>query len=269
MIAPDLSGPIHLSSAEIASWVGAFLFPLFRVGALLMTAPLIGTRVVPVRVRMGLTVAVTLLIAPTLPPQPPLEPMSAETALILFHQILIGTSMGFILRLVFTAVELGGQMVGQLMGLGFASLVDPQNGVPVPIVSQFYSLLVTLVYLSLEGHLLAIEALANSFRSLPIGSTGPAPETWWDITVWASVIFRGSLLIALPAVGALLLVNITFAVITRAAPALNIFAIGFPITLGLGLLIITYTLPTLAGQMQQLLRAAFEMIEGFPVPTHQ
>ncbi|CAK0765641.1 Flagellar biosynthetic protein FliR [Gammaproteobacteria bacterium] len=258
-----------LSDDQIASWVEAVFLPLFRVASLLMTAPVMGTKTIPARVRIGFAVVITAVIVPTLPPPQPINPLSLDAILSVLNQVLIGSAMGFTLRLVFAAVELGGQMVGQLMGLGFASLLDPQNGVPVPIVSQFYSLLVTLVYLSLNGHLLSLEALAESFRSLPIGVIGPAPETWWDVTVWAGVILRGGLLIALPAVGVLMLINLSFAVVTRAAPALNIFSVGFPITLGVGILIIIYTLPILAGQMDGLLQASLEVVHGLPIPTRK
>lgn len=259
---------LELSDNNIVSWVEAGLFPLFRVASMLMAAPMLGTKAVPARIRLVFSLLITFVIVPTLPLPPPVQPLSAETALIILNQILIGSAMGFTLRLIFAATELGGQMIGQLMGLGFASLLDPQNGVPVPIVSQFYSLMVTLIYLALDAHLLTLQALIESFHSLPVVSTAPAPETWWDVTVWAGIIIRGGILIALPAVGVLTLINLSFAVATRAAPALNIFAVGFPITLGAGLLIIIYTLPILVNQIEILLRAAFEIVRGLPIPAH-
>lgn len=262
---PPLTGAIDLSTEQVITWVNAVLLPFFRVGALMMTAPLLGTRAIPIRIRMAFTILVTSVIAPTLPPLPPLDPLSPEMVLTIFNQILVGVAMGFTLKLVFTTVELGGQIGGQLMGLGFASLMDPQNGVPVPIVSQFYNLLVTLLYLVLNGHLFALEALAESFRTLPIGPIGPVPETWWDVTIWGGILFHGALLIALPAIGALLLVNVIFAVATRATPAFNVFAIGFPITLGLGLFLIIETLPILVEQVGHLLRDAFEVVRGLPM----
>ncbi|CAK0749546.1 Flagellar biosynthetic protein FliR [Gammaproteobacteria bacterium] len=260
---------LDLSDTQIFSWVTAAFLPLFRVASLFMTSPMLGTKTVPARVRMALAVAVTAVIVPTLPPPPPLDPLSLEAAFSVLNQVLIGSAMGFTLRLVFAAAELGGQMVGQLMGLGFASLMDPQNGVPVPIVSQFYSLVVTLIYLSTDGHLLSLDALAESFRSLPVGPLGPAPETWWDVTVWAGIILRGGLLIALPAVGILMLINLAFAVSTRAAPALNIFSVGFPVTLGAGFFVMMYTLSILIGQTESLLHSTFEVVRGLSVAVRK
>ncbi len=253
------------SNDQIISWLDTLILPLFRVASLLMTAPAFSTQTVPPRLRMAFALAVTALIVPTLPPTPPLDPFSVDAALGVFNQVLIGSAMGFTLRLIFAAVELGGQMVGQLMGLGFAALIDPQNGMSVPIVSQFYNLIVTLIYLSLDGHLMSLNALAESFRGLPVGVIGPATVTWWDVTVWAGVILRGGLLIALPMVGVLTLVNISFAVATRAAPAINIFSVGFPITLGVGVLIMIYNLPILSGQVDGLMRAALDVVQGMAV----
>lgn len=258
---------LDLSGNQIVVWVESALLPLFRVASLLMAAPILGTKAVPARVRIAFAVVITAIIIPNLPLPPPMDPLSLDAALSVLNQVLIGSAMGFTMRLIFSAVELGGQMIGQLMGLGFASLIDPQNGIPVPIVSQFYSLIVTLIYLSLNGHLIFLEVLVDSFKTLPVGPIGPAPETWWDVAVWSGIILRGGLLIALPAVGVLMLVNLSFAVATRAAPALNIFAIGFPITLGAGLFVIMYTLPILTVQMESLLHAAFEVVRGLPIPT--
>ena len=257
-----------LNDGQVVSWVESFMLPLFRVASLIMTAPVFGTQTVPPRIRIVFSIALTAVILPTLPPAPPVDPLTLDGALSIFDQVLIGSAMGFTLRLIFVAVDLGGQMAGQLMGLGFASLIDPQNGVSVPIVSQFYNLLVTFLYLSLDGHLMSLDALAESFRSLPIGAAAPAPETWWDVTVWAGFILRGGLLIALPMIGVMTLINISFAVATRAAPALNIFSVGFPITLGAGLLVIIYTLPTLIEQAESLLRATLDVVHGLAVLPH-
>ncbi len=254
--------PLVLSNDQIVSWVEALILPLARVASLVITAPVFGTQTVPKKIRIVFAFALTLVIVPTLPPPPPVDPLSVDGLIAVFNQVIIGSAMGFTLRLIFVAVELGGQMVGQLMGLGFASLIDPQNGMSVPIVAQLYTFLVTLVYLSLDGHLMSLAALADSFRSLPVGPLGPAPETWWDVAVWAGIILRGGLLIALPMIGVLTLINLAFAVATRAAPALNIFSVGFPITLGAGLLIVIYTLPILADQMGHLMRAAFDVVHS-------
>lgn len=248
---------MHFSSAEIAAWVGTFLWPLTRVAALMSVAPVLGSRTLPRRIRVMVALALTWTILPFVPPTPILEPLSPSGLLVVIQQVLIGLSMGFLLRLVFGALELGGQMIATQMGLGFASLVDPQNGAQSPLLSQFYTLLGTLIFLGLNGHLLLIQMLADSFQTLPVAPTAVDRDLLWTLVTWASRMFAGAVLIALPAIASLLMVNLAFGVMTRAAPQLNIFAVGFPITLVLGLLILLYSLPILLHQLNDLFAEAF------------
>lgn len=251
---------MHFSSAEITAWVGAFLWPLTRVAALVSVAPVLGSRILPARIRLMVALALTWAILPFAPPAPAVEPFSPVGLLIVAQQVLIGLSLGFLLRLVFGALELGGQMVATQMGLSFASLVDPQSGAQSPLLSQFYTLLGTLVFLSLNGHLLLIRLLVESFAALPLAATGADRDLLWTLVAWAGRMFGWAVLISLPAMASLLVVNLAFGVMTRAAPQLNIFAVGFPITLVLGLLILLYSLPTLLYQLDGLFTEAFHHI---------
>lgn len=251
---------MHVSSAEIAAWVGAFLWPLTRVSALLMVAPVFGSQIVPRRIRLMTALALTWAILPFAPPMPAVEPLSPTGLLVTAQQVLIGLSMGFILRLVFGALDLGGQVIAMQMGLSFASLADPQNGLQSPLLSQLYALLGTLIFLALNGHLLLIRLLVDSFTVLPVAPTGADRDWLWVLVTWANQMFAGAVLVALPAITSLLVVNLAFGVMVRAAPQLNIFAVGFPITLVLGLLIILYSLPTLLYQLDHLFAEAFRSI---------
>lgn len=206
------------------------------------------------------TLALTWAILPFVPPMPVVEPLSPEGLLVTVQQVLIGLSMGFILRLVFGALELGGQVIAMQVGLSFASLADPQNGAQSPLLSQFYTLLGTLIFLALNGHLLLIQLLVDSFTVLPVTPTGIDRDWLWVLVNWGSQMFAGAVLVALPAIAALLVVNLAFGVMVRAAPQLNIFAVGFPITLVLGLLIILYSLPTLLYQLDHMFADAFRTI---------
>jgi flagellar biosynthetic protein FliR len=171
--------------------------------------------------------------------------------------VVIGVAMGFILQMVFGALVVGGQAIATSMGLGFAATIDPQNGVQVPVISQFFLILATLVFLALNGHLVLIETIVESFYLWPIGS-GPLPENLAMHTVtWIAEVFKGALLIALPAVAAILLVNLAFGVMTRAAPQINIFAVGFPITIIAGFIMIMLSLPVFLPQFAALLEAGF------------
>lgn len=250
-----------LTSAEITVWVNAFLWTLVRIGALLSVAPGFGHRGLPRRIRLVLTLAIAWAVLPFIPPVPSVDPISPSGLLVTAQQVLIGVAMGFLLRLVFGALEVGGQLIAMQMGLGFATLIDPQSSNPIPLVSSFYNLLGTLVFLSLNGHLAVLRMLIESFQLIPISAEGLLPENLWTLVNWASHLFAGAVLIALPAVASLLVVNLAFGVMTRAAPQLNIFAVGFPVTLMMGLLVIFFSLPTLLPQLQRLLENALQTAE--------
>jgi len=173
--------------------------------------------------------------------------------------------MGFVLQLVFGALVIAGQSIAMSMGLGFASAVDPQNGVQVPVVSQYFLILATLAFLALNGHLVLIATLVESFHSYPV-AVNPWPENLaWHIVLWASNMFKGALLIALPALASILLVNLSFGVLTRTAPQLNIFAVGFPITILSGFIVVLLSLPGLLPKLSSLLEDAFSLMRNMLV----
>ena len=208
----------------------------------------------------GRILAVTAVVAPVLPAVPTIDPLSLPAVGIIVQQLVIGVAMGFALQLVFAAVTTGGQVIAMQMGLGFASMVDPQNGLQLPVLSQFYMLLVTLLFLGFDGHLVLIQMLVESFRNMPIAADGLTRNGLWSIVSWGSDMFAGAVWLALPAVAALLVVNIAFGVMARAAPQLNIFAIGFPVTLIMGFVVIMFTLPTVVPQFTHLLNSGFRLI---------
>jgi flagellar biosynthetic protein FliR len=243
---------MHLTGAEISAWIGSFLWPFFRIGAMLTAAPIFGTRLVPPRVRLGIALALTVVIAPLLPAVPQADPLTTTGVVLIVQQILIGLALGFVLRLVFGVLELVGEAIAQLMGLGFASMVDPQNGVSLPILGQFYTLLATLVFLAFNGHLMWIETLSESFRVVPIGSDGLTGQGAWLIVGFASNMFSWAVRMALPVMAALLVVNLSFGVLTRAAPQLNIFSVGFPAALLLGFILVTITVPGVLNKFMPL-----------------
>jgi flagellar biosynthetic protein FliR len=162
--------------------------------------------------------------------------------------------------MVFGALVFGGQVAAYSMGLGFASMVDPQNGVQVPVLAQYYLILATLLFLSSNGHLLMIELLADSFHSLPVGTEGIGRNDLWELVAWGSRLFAGGLLIALPIMGAMLLVNMGMGVVMRAAPQLNIFSVGFPVTMLMGFALMWVTLPNVMNVFNELLAEAFQLV---------
>lgn len=248
-----------ITSAELTSWVGSYMWPLFRVAAMLAVIPVIGNRMLSIRIRLIAALAITMVIAPLLPSSPAVEPLSATGLLVTVQQVLIGTAMGFILSMIFAAFVHGGQIIAMQMGLGFASMVDPANGVQVPVISQFYIITVTLLFLAVNAHLMVVQVLVDSFRILPVAPIGMTQEGLQQVAAWAGHMFSSAVLIALPAVACLLIVNLAFGVIVRAAPQLNIFAVGFPVTMLLGFIVILLTLPSVVPQFNTLLNDGFGM----------
>ncbi len=248
------------TAAEITAWIGSLLWPFFRIGAMVMSAPITGSQTVPIRVKLFVTLVLTLAIAPQLSPVPQFDPFSPMTLLLIIQQVLIGVAMGTALQLVFAAIVTGGQIIAYQMGLGFASMVDPQSGVTVPVVSQIYLLATSLLYLVFNGHLVLIEVVAESFTSMPIAPDGLTRDGIWQLVSWGSELFAGAVLISIPVVAAILVVNIAFGVMARAAPQLNIFAVGFPVTLTLGFLAMMFTFPSLLPQTDNLVQDVFVLI---------
>ncbi len=250
---------MDLSTAQLSVWLGSFFWPFTRIGAMLTAMPLFGSRLLPVRIRLVIAVGLTVVLIPVIPPVPALDPLSPDGVMTMAQQLLIGFAMGFTLQLVLDAVSLGGQAMAMGMGLGFASMVDPQNGVQVPVLSQFLLIMATLLFLSLNGHLVALQILADSFRVLPIGPHGVSAASVQAVIRWSSQMWVGAVLIALPVMVSIMMVNIGFGVMMRAAPQLNIFAVGFPVTMLVGFALIMVTLPTISDNIRQLFMQSFDV----------
>ncbi len=251
---------LSLTTDQIALWLGSFFWPFVRISSMMMAAPVFGARMMPVRIRIILAMTISVLTVPLLPPVPAVDPISFAAAGILFQQVLIGVATGLIIQMVFQSLVIAGESIANGMGLGFARMVDPANGVQVPVISQFFVVLATLLFVILNGHLLLIKLMIRSFEILPIGESGLSLLALKTVVNWGSQMFIGGLMVALPAVTALMVVNISMGVITRAAPQLNIFAVGFPLMILLGFVFIAATLPSVFAQFTQLLMDSFEYI---------
>lgn len=246
--------------AQIETWIASAFWPFVRIGACLMVAPMFGATYVPPRIRIVLAVALTVVILPLIPRPLGLTLLSADGLITTAQQVVIGIAMGFALQLMFDALTLGGQLLANGMGLGFAFNIDPLRGVTTPSLGQLYTLLGTLTFLALNGHIALIETLAASFHGLPIGPTGLAPEALRALANWGTVMLLGALRIALPGMTALLVINLGFGVTSRAAPSLNLFAVGFPITLVFGLFVVLLGLPTMQSGLIEMLGSAFQFV---------
>ncbi len=255
---------MEFSVNDVMRLVTSLMWPLLRVGSFVLASPVLGAKSIPVRTRIILALTIAWILAP-ITPAPEVNPVSAAGLLISLQQVALGLGMGFIFHMAFSTVVIAGQSIAMAMGLGFASAVDPQNGVQVPVVSQFYMILATLIFLALDGHLLLIQTIHHSFELLPVGGHWPS-ELAWKIVQWGSQMFINGLLIALPALASLLLVNLAFGVITRSAPQLNIFAVGFPITLLAGFALILLSLPSFLPLVSGAFESVFKLVPTLLVP---
>ncbi|MDA8260278.1 MAG: flagellar biosynthetic protein FliR, partial [Betaproteobacteria bacterium] len=249
---------ISLTDTQLNAWLISFIWPLTRILGLIMVAPVFGHRAVPGRVKIGLGIFIALIIAPALPPMPDVGLGSWHGLFILVQQLLIGVAIGFIMRVVFAAVEAAGEIVGLQMGLGFASFFDPQSAGQTLVLARFFNMLAVLVFLAVNAHLLLIGVLVDSFQTLPISTQPLSAAGFFNVAAFGSTVFAVGLQLALPLITILLMTNLALGILTRSAPQLNIFAIGFPITLGVGLIVLDLTLPFFAPQLEQMIQNGFD-----------
>lgn len=228
--------------STINDLIAGYLWPFFRISSMFMVMIVFGAASTPILVRLLLSVGITIAVAPTLPAMPPIELMSVKAIFVIAEQILIGVAIGLASLLLVQTFVLTGQIIGMQTGLGFASMVDPGSGQQTPVIGNFFLILTTMIFLSVNGHLLMIRMLVESFNTLPVSHSGIEVTSYFRLAQWGSYMFAASLSMAISAIVALLLINLSFGVMTRAAPQLNIFAIGFPVTMISGLIILWLTL---------------------------
>ncbi|MGH8145805.1 MAG: flagellar biosynthetic protein FliR [Rhodanobacteraceae bacterium] len=252
---------MNFEMAQLQSLIAALLWPLARVSGLMLTAPILGARTIPVRMRVGLALILALILMPLAPSPGHVDPLSIASLVTVMQQMVVGAAMGFALKLAFEALSFGGELVASSMGLSFAQTVDPQAGQSSPTLGQFYLLLATLIFLAMNGHLELISLLATGMQHASWQSTMPG-GTLWALLAFASHLFTGAVLVALPALASLLVVNLGFGAISRAAPAMNLFSIGFPISICLGFIAVWLGLRALPSAFDSLQHDAFELVRA-------
>lgn len=254
---------LELTEAQISQFIGSHVWPLMRIAAFLLAAPLFGAQIMPPRTRLALAVPFAILIAPVLPQIPPIELVSLSGFITTLQQVVIGAALGFTFQLLMQLFVVGGQAIAMNMGLGFAAMNDPANGVTVTVLSQFYLTLAILLILSINGHLILLELLAHSFVAFPIGPQGINQDQWMELARLGGWMFAGALVLALPIITALLVVNLAFGVMSRSAPQMNVFSVGFPITLVFGMFIIWFGLVNFLPQFQLRTNQLFQFVQNF------
>lgn len=244
---------ISITEAQLSAWYGAVFWPLVRVLALFSVAPLLSHRAIPARIKVALAFGVALVLMPNVSAPPLVDALSAAGLALLLQNVVIGVLIGFTVRIVFAALELAGEVIGLQTGLSFAGFFNPAMGVAQTAVSSFMSLLALLMFVAIDGHLMLIHALAESFRLFPL--TGAEfPLSFDRVARMGADVFALGLTIALPFIAVMMVVNIVLGVLARVAPQLNIFAVGFPLTILVGLGTLFLFLP----YIEAPLRAALE-----------
>jgi len=236
----------------VLAWIANYFWPFIRIAAMLMVMTVTGARFVPSRVRLYLSLAITFAAMPVIPDVNISVPLfSLGGFLITFNQIMIGIAMGMVTQFIIQTFVMLGQIIGMQSSLGFASMVDPANGQSTPLLGQLFMFLATLFFLVSDGHLKLIQLVVFSFKTLPIGSGGLQASDYREMATWLSMIFKVALNMSLSGIIALLTINLSFGVMTRAAPQLNIFSLGFAFALLIGLLICWYLISGLYTHYEQ------------------
>jgi flagellar biosynthetic protein FliR len=251
-----------LALDALAAAYHGLLWPLLRTTSFAVIAPVLGARNVPARARLTVALALAILLAAVLPAPPDLVVFSAPWWLTVLQQVVVGLCIGFVFLFAFEAVALGAEAISAASGLSFAQVTDPLRGTNSGVLAGFMTVIVMLIFLAMDGHLRLVDALATSFLLFPVGEALPGPD---QLMVWmrfSAIIFTGAAQVALPVLTALLAANLALGLVSRAAPALNLFAIGFPATLLLVLLAMWAWLPALTAPLGELFEASFHMASG-------
>lgn len=243
---------LSFSDADLQLLFATYMWPFMRCMAMVQTAPVFGHRAIPQRVKIALAFMLAVIIGPAIPVNSVIDPFSGAGILMVMQQFVVGAAIGFGLRVVFAAFELAGDLIGLQMGLGFAAFLDPQRNSPSPVLSTFLMLTATLVFMMNDGHLTLIVTLVESFNTIPVGPSPLAAIDWMRMAMLGSLVFSSGVQIALPVLGSVLALNIALGFISRSAPQLSIFNIGFAITLLAGMLALWVTLGAMAGPIARI-----------------
>ncbi len=248
-----------MQAALIIDYLSQFMWPFARITGLLLIAPLIGSSYIPVYIKILVATAITIFVLPLIKTPVNIDPLAAEGVLLLMQQIMIGLIIGLILQVAFSAITIAGENIALTMGLGFASMTDPANGVTIPVVSQLMTVFASLYFLALDGHIALIRLILDSFMMQPIDSLLSLSSAM-AVAEWGGRMFIGALLVSIPAVTALLVVNIAMGLMTRVSPQMNIFSVGFPLTMLLGFVFIAITTPMALRIFQNLVEQSIEFV---------
>lgn len=253
---------ITFTEAQLMAWVSPVFWPFLRILAVFSAAPIFSARSVPMRTRVALAFLIAVCAQAVLTDQPVVALTDPRALEVLVQQVLIGLAIGMAVRIVFAAVELAGELVGLQMGLNFAGFFDPTTGAQSSTVGRFFGNITMLLFVVIGGHLMLLQAVVASFNTFPIGGSALDAVNSMRLHELGAVVFRYGLWIALPLIGMLIFINVVLGIVSRIAPQMNAFAIGFPVTLSAGLVGIAFTLPMLDAPVAALFRLATALFTG-------
>jgi flagellar biosynthetic protein FliR len=250
---------ISFSEAQIAAWLSPILWPFLRTLAVFTSAPIFSARAFPTRAKIALAFFVALATQASMPVMPVISVSDPGAMGAVVQQVGIGLAIGFAVRLVFASVELAGEAVGFQMGLNFAAFFDPAMNTQSSAVARFFGQMVSLLFVVMNGHLMVLMAINRSFTAFPVDQNFLVSLEKMQLFRFGADIFASALWIALPMIGMLMFVNLALGIVSRIAPQMNIFAVGFPVTLVVGLIGITVTLPMLDQPFMTLMERMLEV----------
>lgn len=241
------------NTIETTPYVITYLFVLARVGSLIASAPFFSNKILPIKVKTILSLCIALTITSTIKTIHIDELISIDSLLLLVEQVIIGMTIGFIFQFIFHISLAGGHIIAMQSGLGFASLIDPSSQESLSVISSIYLTITLLIFLINNGHLYLISLIHKSFTLIPITMNSSLHLNFMDIVIYFGDIFAGALLIAFPAIIALIIANITLSVMIKSSPQLSMFTIGLPIILIIGLIVMILNFSSMATHVEQLL----------------
>lgn len=253
---------IEVNIEQLYGWMNAFLWPFIRVLALMATAPILSESSIPVRLKVGFAALITIAIAPALAPMPDLPTGSLAAIWLALQQIFIGIGLGLTMRIVFAAVQTAGEFIGLQMGLAFASFFDPATGANTAVLARIMNVVAMLLFLAINGHLIMISNLVYTFQTLPIQQGNLNPNGWGILFEWSSTVMVSGMLLALPLIIVLLTISLALGILNRTAQQLSVFAVGFPISLIMGFILLLVVLPQTAPFLTRLIEDGLQAMTG-------
>ncbi|GEK48004.1 flagellar biosynthetic protein FliR [Halomonas pacifica] len=251
---------VEITFAQLQAWLVAFLWPLMRISGFMLAAPLWGHSSVPNPVKIAFAVLVTVAAAPLLPPLPQVPLISWASLGIVVEQLIIGIAIGLVMQVTLAVVQATGEFIGLSMGLAFATFFDPSSGTNTMVLSRVLYMITLLMFLAFDGHLVVLEILVRSFSLLPIGLQGLNPGAFEMLARYGGTILISGMLLALPVMGALLVISLSLGILNRSAPQLTVFNIGFPTSLTVGLFLLMILMTDLGRFLSRLFAMGIDFI---------